>query len=92
MRRMIRAHHVANCLNWPAYPLIDLHFVISARNGPNQCIGSPLGHQRTSTPSARKSAFYEEADVIGPKPDISAMRSGIAGGADVDLTGPDFRS
>jgi hypothetical protein len=50
-----------------------------------------LGQNLTSTADASMSPSYAEAVMREPKTDIAAQRSAIAGRADVDLAGRDFR-
>jgi hypothetical protein len=53
---------------------------------------SELGHERTSAEFAGMSAPRAEAVVSGLKADIRALRSAIAGTADVHVAGRDVRS
>ena len=53
---------------------------------------SGMGHQRSSAAAAGMSASCAKAVVSGPKTDIGSLRSAIAGRADIDLMGGDFRS
>ena len=56
------------------------------------CAMSASGHQRSSAAAAGMSAPYAGAVVCEPKMDVAAPRSAIAGRADVDFLGGDFRS
>ena len=53
---------------------------------------SETGHQQSSASGKWMSTYGAEAAVIGLKADIGFLRSTIAGKADVDLAGDDFRS
>ena len=52
---------------------------------------SELGQQRFSPSAAGMSASYAGVVVCGPKTDVAAPRSAIAGRADGDFLGCDFR-
>ncbi len=52
---------------------------------------SALGHKQSSAAVAGMSASGVRAVVDRPKTDIAALRSAIAGKADIDPMGRDFR-
>ena len=80
-------------LRYCAYGGANLGFKIKfgSRAVPIRTSTSNTGQQRTSAPRTRMSASFAEAVVGREKADVSARRSAIAGRADVDPMGGDFR-